>query len=307
VPQTRIRAIFIASRVRQVGRPMPTHSDPRKGPQLFTRSWVNMAEALGFGATAAPSPSITAGGTSTGGAEPFPTRARDFLAAERGGGRWTVRTSFGTPADDSRNGTHEMDPSGRPAHTVTGKTKDWALRVDAQANATVRDVTAPAPAPALKFGHSAAEMQWIRQTPAEEIVMNPNSSGQMAGYTRPVTEPSPVVTGQGQFWSLHRSRGAGVDRRDHPVTEPAPAITSAGGKAGANLEGRLRSGESRFAVDSVRITVEEAAALQSFRPGYPFQGSRTARFRQIGDAVPPILAAHVLAMATGMPISRETK
>jgi len=65
-------------------------------------------------------------------------------------------------------------------------------------------------------------------------------------------------------------------------------------------KGRENGGESHFAVDSVRITPEEAAALQSFPPGYPFQGTKTAVFRQIGDAVPPLLAAHVLAMATGI-------
>ena len=55
--------------------------------------------------------------------------------------------------------------------------------------------------------------------------------------------------------------------------------------------------------DSVRITVEEAAILQSFPADYPWQGTKTAKFRQVGDAVPPLLAEHVLAMATG--ISRQ--
>ncbi|WP_342216349.1 MULTISPECIES: DNA cytosine methyltransferase [Nocardia] len=45
----------------------------------------------------------------------------------------------------------------------------------------------------------------------------------------------------------------------------------------------------------LRITVEEAAVLQSFPPGYPWSGTKTAKFRQIGDAVPPALAAAVLA------------
>lgn len=249
VPQTRKRAILIASRVRRVSRPEPTHYDPRKGMQLWGTPWVSMAAALGWGATGRSSPTVTAGGTSTGGAEPFGHRDRAGLEAEREAGR-------------------------------------WALRIDAQAHASVRDVTAPAPA--LKFGHSAAEMQWV----------------------------------------LRRDRGAGMieregERRDHPLDEPAPCITAGVKGSGPRMSWRLRGrwtsqpercssatartmsqdrssgGESHFAVDSVRITVQEAAVLQSFDPSYPWQGTKTKQFEQCGNAMPPLLAAHVLAMATG--------
>jgi DNA (cytosine-5)-methyltransferase 1 len=42
-----------------------------------------------------------------------------------------------------------------------------------------------------------------------------------------------------------------------------------------------------------RLTVEEAAALQTFPPTWRFQGPQSAQFRQIGNAVPPVLAWHV--------------
>jgi DNA (cytosine-5)-methyltransferase 1 len=210
VPQTRERAILIASRVREVWRPVPTHYDPRKGDQLFGTPWVSMAEALEWGATGRPAVAVTAGGTATGGAEPFGHRGRDALEAERDAGR-------------------------------------WALRIDAQRNATLRSATAPAPAPALKFGHSAAECQWVER---------------------------------------------GGERRDHPLDEPAPAVT-----AGVKGSGPRLAWVSEQ--DSVRITVQEAAILQSFDAAYPWQGTKTKQFEQVGNAVPPLLAEHVLAMASG--------
>ena len=49
---------------------------------------------------------------------------------------------------------------------------------------------------------------------------------------------------------------------------------------------------------AVKITEAEALTLQSFPPDWPVQGPKTARFLQIGNAVPPRLAEHVLRAAT---------
>jgi DNA (cytosine-5)-methyltransferase 1 len=46
--------------------------------------------------------------------------------------------------------------------------------------------------------------------------------------------------------------------------------------------------------NAVKVSVEEAAALQGFRPDYPWQGSRSRCFLQIGNAVCPPIARLVI-------------
>lgn len=220
VPQTRERAILIASRVRHVQRPEPTHYDQRKGAQLWGIPWVSMADALGWGATARPAPTATAGGVSCGGYEPFAKGGREALTRAQEAGEWVLHTNRDQRPDGSRQTT---DPQTAPAPALTSKSGgQWVLARD-------------------QSGQSR--------------------NGSHASRDRPLSEPAKVIT----------HRFAWVMKR------PATTVQ-----------------------DSVRITVEEAAALQSFPADYPWQGSKTARFRQVGDAVPPLLAIPVLGVATGI-------
>jgi DNA (cytosine-5)-methyltransferase 1 len=50
---------------------------------------------------------------------------------------------------------------------------------------------------------------------------------------------------------------------------------------------------------AVKIELHEAAILQGFRPDYPFQGTKTSRFRQVGNAVPPTWAAQIIGSLSG--------
>jgi DNA (cytosine-5)-methyltransferase 1 len=55
-----------------------------------------------------------------------------------------------------------------------------------------------------------------------------------------------------------------------------------------------------------RLTVQEAAAIQSFPRGHVFSGAQSAQYRQIGNAVPPALGYHLAkALATQLGGQRE--
>jgi DNA (cytosine-5)-methyltransferase 1 len=54
------------------------------------------------------------------------------------------------------------------------------------------------------------------------------------------------------------------------------------------------AGERQFGEQSVRVTVQEAGVLQGFRRDYPWQGTKTQQYLQVGNAICPPLAAAIL-------------
>ncbi|MGW4345352.1 DNA cytosine methyltransferase [Streptomyces sp. NPDC004690] len=245
VPQTRRRAILLASRVRTAEPPPPTHAQTAEPPTLFgpgRARWVSMAEALGWGRTDGPVPTVCAGGGPGGGPEPFPSGSRKTLADARERGTWAPRPD-GVVLQSrregagwaARHGTRENRAATAPAPTFTAEAYrwSWSLRSNNQANATIRGVDEPAGT--LFFGHRANECTW--------------------------------------------------------VAEPAdPGAGNAGSGA---------------APEPIRITAREAGLLQSFPADYPWQGNKGQQFSQIGNAVPPLLAGHLLAPHLNVPVNPD--
>lgn len=119
--------------------------------------------------------------------------------------------------------------------------------------------------------------------------------------TRPITEPAPSITGAGagglDEWV---PAGPAATRDPRSLDDPSFTIRSAGsGSAPSGVEWVAAHTPGAQSENAVRVTIEQAATLQGFPPGYPWEaaGSRSAAFRCIGNAVPPPLARAVLAEA----------
>jgi len=78
------------------------------------------------------------------------------------------------------------------------------------------------------------------------------------------------------------------------VFQPGGHHANDGRVSNAEDDGRSRN--------AIRVSIEEAAVLQSFRPDYPWQGNKSETFRQVGNAVPPLLARAILAGLVGEPL-----
>lgn len=133
---------------------------------------------------------------------------------------------------------------------------------------------------------------WIRFAGAGRTAQQ--TAGQIP---RELDEPAHTITGKGTaVWLTGDARArAGLD-------EPAATIMSSrlGNPRWEAGDPDDQRNYERQNVALRQVTIAEAAALQSFPHDYPFQGSRTAQFRQVGDAVPPQLAMHVLRAAAGL-------
>ncbi|MEU9996888.1 DNA cytosine methyltransferase [Streptomyces sp. NPDC050848] len=85
---------------------------------------------------------------------------------------------------------------------------------------------------------------------------------------------------------------------------PAATVT---GKVRRNkvhdLKGFDADGEPELGPEQDRFTFREAGLLQTFPVEYPWQGTDVAQ--QIGNAIPPLLAVHVLCTALGLDDSRK--
>lgn len=116
--------------------------------------------------------------------------------------------------------------------------------------------------------------------------------------------PAPTITGGGDsktggaepIFKLARY----TSRPDWCFRRPSTTIVGSFKPEVVAAPGYRTTVSRQNAPDSVRVTVHEAGVLQSFPADFQWQGARGKQFLQAGNAVPPGLALHALAAATGI-------
>ena len=326
VPQTRKRAFLIASLDGPVQLPAPTHRsyNPRRAQlpedEVGLLPWVSMAHALGWPTgdrvgfprrNDTPSNQPAKGDTGT-------HRARDRRPACRPASTLTARTRSWTrkPCVQIRRSGDRIeegfDPTEAPAQAVTTRVNRWQAHDVEVAEGQGTEWTGQRPAPTLVTTRRSKDGALVgRQLPPGQSVERGGwawrNGTQANAAVRGDGEPAPTVhfghalnqvewipcdadrsrrSGSTPSWARERpATTVACDRRVHP---PGHKQNS------GDPPGRY---EQRRGANAVRVTVEQASILQGFPAGYPWQGARTRRFTQLGNAVPPPLAHRVLEQA----------
>lgn len=186
VPQTRKRAILLASRTVEVSEPVPSHSKyHNRTPGRLDANvlpWVSMADALEWGMTERPYPTI-APGSGQGGPDSLAlggSGARKVVYREHDEGRWIGKEV--THMGDVYNSKGCIRSVDEPAMTMTSSMDNGNFQFFDEENPPAKTV----------------ERLAARRAAVEEEVLPRvnNQSGTEFDLAWPIDRPSPVVAGR---------------------------------------------------------------------------------------------------------------
>lgn len=98
-----------------------------------------------------------------------------------------------------------------------------------------------------------------------------------------------LTPGMDAYVARYEKASKCIQPRDLHLDRPARTVTCRNTAGATSDMHRIRLADGRRR----RITVREAARLQSFPDWFEFAGTETAQFNQIGNAVPPMFAYHL--------------
>jgi DNA (cytosine-5)-methyltransferase 1 len=131
-------------------------------------------------------------------------------------------------------------------------------------------------------------------------------------------DPQPTLFGESKLpWVTMKDAIGHLLKPDHWTVNSGCSFTVKGDREtayhfdgasspAATLTGQAPSQWQIGRIDGagIKLTEEAALILQSFPCDYPMVGSKSQRSQQIGNAVPPTVAAHVLARLLNLSIER---
>jgi DNA (cytosine-5)-methyltransferase 1 len=330
VPQTRERAILIARNDGVVAHPpepthhryMPNEPRPEASFDLFGGGllpWVSMAEALGWHEgdrflngthehraewqADAPAPTLHFGARlNTVVREPW--QPSDLVGFPRRADTPSNRAGDGViEIDGEEYRERDLRTADQPAQHLTEKARSWQRwpgeAPDGQrrnsgpgAERDPRSVDDPSyTIRANGSGSHPSGVEWVHERPAPTFVSTRRSKdGVLIGRQ--------MADGEGENvggWGYGRpATTVAADPRVFPPGHKVNGDDVRAGRGGQRRSGAGHTDEAGSTAQAVRVTVDEAAALQSFPAGWPWQGTRTAQFTQVGNAVPPLLGEAVL-------------
>jgi DNA (cytosine-5)-methyltransferase 1 len=280
VPQTRERAFLMASLDGPVWPPAPTHQEYEPGIPAceqhtlegVLQPWVSMAEALG----------------------------------------WNGQVGFARRNDRDDGGEYrerDLRDADEPAFNLTEKARSWTRREIVSGNQKVEEVVdsgntrggtresgraRSVDEPSAPLTTRADQME--RRVVAVNTGRDWKKDGTRAdAQTIPTDQPAPAIDGKGRWHKITERQPAGdplaLKGEDWP--ERRPATTVAGDPRVFQPGGH--HGEGEQSEGAIRVSIEEAAVLQGFPRDYPWQGSKSKQFEQVGNAIPPPLARAVLS------------
>lgn len=263
VAQTRKRVFLVANRTRSVSLPEPTH-------QAYGDE-VDDGQGLLFGEPLLPWISM---------AEAL------GWSHDWGTGQETARGAGMT----ERHGTRPIRPAAAPSEVISSKTRSWERVPVAMDRRTISrgpggtrvpTVTVPVSSPSPSLTGSGLKGQFVWKLRGNNTI----NGGPLA--EREIGDPALTVGSRVDLWTFQRPSTTLVSSF-RPDVVAGPGYRQSG------------DGPRQDAPGSISISISEAARLQAFPNGYPWQGSRTSIFRQIGNAVPPPVAAAVAGAALGI-------
>ena len=307
VPQRR-RRVFLVGGPHPIKWPEPTHGNPNKTQEdLFApelKPWNTVRQALGLAAWG------TATGRSGSGVAGVPRSADTPSCQPVAGGKalgglygWDeVQLDGGRNSDNNPN-QERPHTLNEPAPTVNGKGNQMLRVVGGGRNPQSREVAhkrsyrdlTDEPCTTIAASQIGNAGPWI------EIVTGLNDGGKTGGNqgARSIDEPSPTVRAcQGTSLAFRRVGGDAAGSKPELLDRPSPTVSAVGeckgSGEGGNPQKMQRASDALFlATGRRRLTVQECARLMAFPDGHPFQGTKQSRYRQVGNAVTPIVAQRI--------------